>query len=57
MATYSYTCPTCQIVKDVAYPITESPIIVCEACNTEMKKIFSAPQVTFKGGGWGKDAR
>ncbi len=57
MATYNYKCPKCEVTKEVAYPITESPVIMCETCESEMNKVFSAPQVTFKGGGWGKDAR
>jgi putative FmdB family regulatory protein len=57
MATYDYKCDKCDVTTQVAYPINENPVITCEACKSEMSKVFSAPQVTFKGGGWGKDAR
>ena len=57
MPTYNFICPSCKETKDITYSITEdAPSVLC-ACGTEMKKTFSAPQVTFKGGGWGKDAR
>jgi putative FmdB family regulatory protein len=57
MATYDYKCEACDVTTQVAYPINENPVITCETCKAEMNKVFSAPQVTFRGGGWGKDAR
>jgi putative FmdB family regulatory protein len=57
MATYDYRCEKCDITKQVAYPINEDPVIICDDCTLEMNKVFSAPQITFRGGGWGKDAR
>jgi predicted nucleic acid-binding Zn ribbon protein len=35
----------------------ETPELYCIKCRVVMNKTFSAPQVNFKGGGWGKDAR
>ena len=57
MAAYTYKCPLCQSIKDVSHSITESPKFECENCKVDLIKVFSAPQVSFKGGGWGKDAR
>jgi len=55
--TYQYKCSSCEETKSVIYGITEeAPSVPC-ACGAEMKKVFSSPPVTFKGGGWGKDAR
>jgi putative FmdB family regulatory protein len=57
MPTYQYKCPSCEEIKSVIYGITEEAPSVSCACGAEMKKIFSSPQVAFKGIGWGKDAR
>lgn len=57
MATYTYKCPTCQAVQDISHSITETPELTCDNCKVSLIKVFSAPQVSFKGGGWGKDAR
>lgn len=57
MAAYTYKCPLCQGTKDVSHSIMESPTFQCENCKVDLIKVFSAPQVAFKGGGWGKDAR
>lgn len=57
MATYSYKCRECEEEQTVQHPINDSPTILCSKCNGKMVKVFSAPQLQFRGGGWGKDAR
>lgn len=57
MATYTYKCPLCQAQQSISHSINESPVYVCDNCKVDLVKVFSAPQVSFKGGGWGKDAR
>lgn len=57
MATYDYKCPLCQGKKSLSHPISEDPTYECDNCKVALIKLFSAPQVAFKGGGWGKDAR
>jgi putative FmdB family regulatory protein len=57
MATYSYKCRECEEEQTVQHPINDSPTILCAKCNAKMVKVFSAPQLQFRGGGWGKDAR
>lgn len=53
MALYDYKCPDCKQIHTVEHSVNETPLIECEACNLIMNKVFSAPTVTFKGGGWG----
>lgn len=53
MALYDYKCPECHIIHTVEHGIDEVPIIECKLCKKPMRKVFSAPTVTFKGGGWG----
>jgi putative FmdB family regulatory protein len=57
MAAYTYKCPLCSSQKDVSHSINEAPTYQCDNCKVDLIKVFSAPQVAFKGGGWGKDAR
>jgi putative FmdB family regulatory protein len=56
MAVYEYQCPKCASVIEISHPINDSPVIICASCATARKKKFSLGAVTFKGGGWGKDA-
>ena len=57
MATYEYKCPICQKHEFMLHPMTESPVFECENCKVELIKVFSAPEVNFKGNGWGHQAR
>lgn len=57
MPFYTYKCPECQIVVTEDHGMMDDPIIVCDNCETPMKKIPGVGAVSFKGGGWGKDAR
>jgi putative FmdB family regulatory protein len=57
MATYDYKCRKCEGTQTVQHPINDDPTILCAKCESKMVRVLSAPQVTFKGGGWGKDAR
>jgi putative FmdB family regulatory protein len=56
VASYEYECPTCKSVVEISHPITDSPVIICATCAIARRKKFSVGAVTFKGGGWGKDA-
>lgn len=57
MPAYDYKCPDCGAIMHAQHGFDETPELFCIKCKVAMKKSFSAPQVSFKGGGWGKDAR
>lgn len=51
MPTYTYECP-CGQVLDVIHGMTEDPDVDCDNCGGPMDRIFSAPQIAFKGSGF-----
>jgi putative FmdB family regulatory protein len=53
MAQYDYKCPECDMIHSVEHSVDETPAVECKLCKKPMRKIFSAPIVTFKGKGWG----
>jgi putative FmdB family regulatory protein len=57
MPLYTYKCPDCEekVTKD--HGMMDDPKFVCEKCETTLKKLPGVGAVSFKGGGWGKDAR
>jgi putative FmdB family regulatory protein len=57
MPVYDYKCPTCDATTTVVRGISDQEAKpVCIGCATEMVRAYdSAPAVTFKGTGWGKD--
>lgn len=57
MPAYDYKCPECAVIMHAKHGMDETPELFCIKCRVQMNKTFSAPQVSFKGGGWGKDAR
>lgn len=57
MPIYTYKCKPCDVKKEVDHPMNDNPTILCETCKTEMIKIPGFGAVSFKGTGWGKDAR
>jgi putative FmdB family regulatory protein len=56
MAMYTYKCPLCQAQQTISHPITDDPVYKCDNCKVDLIKVFSAPPITFKGGGWGHQA-
>lgn len=58
MPVYEYRCTECEQTASVTANITEQPAIpVCGNCTVTMVRVFGLGAVTFKGTGWGKDAR
>lgn len=45
MPLYDYSCPSCGDEKEIQHSMSEIGKIVvsCESCNTQMKKMLSAP--------------
>lgn len=57
MPTYDYKCDKCNTDRSVQHSVHSNSAYHCEKCGGEMRKVYSIAAVTFKGGGWGKDAR
>lgn len=56
MPIYDYICAECGMTAEIVASINDTTNITCPDCDVFMIKVFSAPVVTFKGEGWGKDA-
>ena len=54
MPIYNYECKKCGNKKEIFY--TSIPkddiIVVCDKCNSDMKKIISTTTFILKGSGW-----
>ena len=57
MPTYDYRCDACENVFEVFQSFSEDPLSTCpeENCGGAVKKIFSAPGLSFKGSGFYKN--
>jgi len=57
MPTYDYRCDECENVFEVFQSFSEDALSKCpeEDCAGEVKKIFSAPGISFKGSGFYKN--
>jgi putative FmdB family regulatory protein len=56
MPIYTFECVVCDVVYELTLPITDNSRHECKECGEILRKVFSAPVITFKGEGWGKDA-
>jgi putative FmdB family regulatory protein len=54
MPIYEFECKVCQISVEVDRSIHEERNPIC--CGQAMNRLYSAPGISFKGKGWGKDA-
>ena len=54
MPTYEYQCQSCQQRFDVVQGFHDAPLTTCEACGGELRKVFSAVGIVFKGSGFYK---
>jgi putative FmdB family regulatory protein len=52
MPIYEYQCQSCGKRTEVLQRMDEAPLAACPQCGGEVKKLFSAPAVQFKGSGW-----
>ncbi|HEX6898103.1 MAG TPA: FmdB family zinc ribbon protein [Thermoanaerobaculia bacterium] len=52
MPIYEYECQSCGKRTEVLQRMDEAPLAACPQCGGEVKKLFSAPAVQFKGSGW-----
>jgi putative FmdB family regulatory protein len=52
MPTYEYLCRGCGTRLEVVQSFSEDALTVCESCGGELRKVFSAAGLIFKGSGW-----
>ncbi|MGZ5370676.1 FmdB family zinc ribbon protein [Aeromicrobium sp.] len=52
MPTYQYQCTECGEALEVQQSFTEDALTVCPNCNGQLRKVFSAVGVVFKGSGF-----
>ena len=54
MPLYEYQCIQCGERVEVIQRLSDPPYAHCPKCGGDMKKLFSAPAIQFKGSGWYK---
>lgn len=52
MPIYEYACQSCGKRTELLQRMDAPPLAACPECGGEVKKLFSAPAVQFKGSGW-----
>ena len=55
MPTYDYRCKACGQELEVFQSFSDDPLTTCEACGGELRKLFGAPGIAFKGSGFYKN--
>jgi putative FmdB family regulatory protein len=54
MPTYQYACSACQHEFEVFQAFTDTSLTHCPECGGELRKVYSAVGVVFKGSGFYK---
>jgi putative FmdB family regulatory protein len=52
MPKYEYACKSCGERLEVRQSFTDAALTECPACGGPLRKVFSAPAITFKGSGF-----
>lgn len=52
MPLYEYACKSCEHHFDLRHGADEKPEIRCPECAGEVRKVFHASGIIFKGSGW-----
>ena len=52
MPTYEYECLGCERRFDIFQSFSDAPLTTCETCGCELRKVFSAVGISFKGSGF-----
>ena len=52
MPTYEYACRACGTHVEVVQSFRDDPLTVCGLCGGELRKVFSAAGIIFKGSGY-----
>jgi putative FmdB family regulatory protein len=52
MPTYEYTCRACGHTFDIVQKMSDDPLTHCPECGGELRKVFAAPAISFRGSGF-----
>ena len=52
MPTYEYRCKDCGHTFDIVQSMKDEALTVCPACGGDLRKVFGAPMISFKGSGF-----
>lgn len=52
MPTYEYACRDCGHHLEVVQSFNDEPLQTCERCHGQLRKVFSAAGIIFKGSGY-----
>ena len=52
MPTYQYRCTSCENDLEVVQKFTDDPLTDCPECDGNLRKVFNAVGVVFKGSGF-----
>jgi putative FmdB family regulatory protein len=55
MPTYEYECQACRERVEAVQKFTDPSLTVCPLCGGELRKVFSAVGIVFKGSGFYKN--
>ncbi|MGC2486231.1 MAG: FmdB family zinc ribbon protein [Acidimicrobiales bacterium] len=55
MPTYEYECQQCRERVEAVQKFTDAPLTACPHCGGELRKVFSAVGIVFKGSGFYKN--
>src|SRR5580658_1711454 len=55
MPTYEYECQQCHERVEAVQKFTDAPLTLCPHCGGELRKVFSAVGIVFKGSGFYKN--
>jgi putative FmdB family regulatory protein len=52
MPTYEYVCRNCGHMFEIVQSMSDAPLTICDVCGGELRKVFTAPSISFKGSGF-----
>jgi putative FmdB family regulatory protein len=52
MPTYEYVCRNCGHGFEIVQSMRDEPLTICDVCGGELRKVFTAPAIAFKGSGF-----
>jgi putative FmdB family regulatory protein len=52
MPTYEYACKSCGHTFEIVQSMKDDSLTVCPECSGELRKVFGAPAISFKGSGF-----
>jgi putative FmdB family regulatory protein len=52
MPTYEYVCKACGHLFEIVRSMNDEPLTECPECGGELRKVFAAPSISFRGSGF-----